>query len=356
MSGLRYITPVRPLAARGLVRRVYREVRRELGAVVDPRTDRSPYLAHSPAPELLAALWVLQYEAMFVGGVPRAEKELLGAVISARNACPFCVEAHALFSQASGGEPLRGRAGGTALAGIADPSRRALMEWASASGPPDSVGSAPLRRGEAELAEILATALLFDYVNRVVLVFIGDQPLLPAHGLRRRLTRAVLLSGVRRASGRPRQRGRSLALLPAAALPHDLDWAGGAANVGDALARFSAAVERCAEPVLPPPVRTRLDEALADWDGSDPGLGSPWLSERLEGLDEEPRAVARVCLITALAPYRLAEGDVARFRAVRGTDRELVAAVGWAAFCAARRRSRGLWEAVGSRDGAVRAL
>src|SRR3984893_15769734 len=133
VSTLRYIEPIKPSRARGVVREVYREIRHDFGLLGDPRGGRSPYLAHSPAPELLAGMWSCQYETMLVGRVPRAEKELVGAVISALNECPFCVDAHAVLSEAAGGERLPHRLTGDGLAPLGDPRRRARAGGAAAT-------------------------------------------------------------------------------------------------------------------------------------------------------------------------------------------------------------------------------
>lgn len=51
---MRFIKPVTPLRAGGLVGQVYREVSHDFGLLRDPNGN-SPWLGHSPHPEVLSA-------------------------------------------------------------------------------------------------------------------------------------------------------------------------------------------------------------------------------------------------------------------------------------------------------------
>jgi hypothetical protein len=89
--------------------------------------------------------------------------------------------------------------------------------------------------------------------------------------------------------------------------------------------------------VLPDAVRARVTSVLAEWDGADPSLHDRWLERAESVLHPCSRPAARVALLSALAPYRIEEATVADFRRVWPAERDLVAAVAWGAFAAARR-------------------
>ena len=76
---------------------------------------------------------------------------------------------------------------------------------------------------------------------------------------------------------------------------------------------------------------------LAEWDGSDPPLTNDWLRGAESGLDHDARPALRLSLLAALAPYRIDEDTVAGFRQSGSSDRDVVAAVAYGAFGAARR-------------------
>ena len=49
----------------------------------------SPFVLHSPVPELLAASYVLVRETLFTGEAPRSAKEIVAWSVSEANQCPF---------------------------------------------------------------------------------------------------------------------------------------------------------------------------------------------------------------------------------------------------------------------------
>jgi AhpD family alkylhydroperoxidase len=184
---VRYIAAVRPRDADGLLGRIYGEVKHDFGVLRD-RDGNSPFLAHSPDPELLAGMWSVLYETILVeGAVTRADKEAIAAAVSSTNDCPFCVETHALLSGVAGERGDRTALIRGSTEAIANASRRELVQWAAATREP---GSELLRRppfGEHDAPEIIGTALAFHYVNRVVETFqghggmkLGPAPLRPA--------------------------------------------------------------------------------------------------------------------------------------------------------------------------------
>ena len=83
LTQVRYVSPVRRLAARGLAGRVYEQVEREFGVL-------APSVAlHSPAPEVLAASWLMLREVLLVtSNVDRAAKEAVAATVSLRQRRP----------------------------------------------------------------------------------------------------------------------------------------------------------------------------------------------------------------------------------------------------------------------------
>jgi AhpD family alkylhydroperoxidase len=290
---IRHVTPVRREHATGVVARVYAGLEREFGIHAEPIT------LHSPAPELLAGAWMLCREVMVADGtVDRAVKEALAISVSEANRCPYCVDAHSAMLSSLGG--------------------------ATAPQPP----FAP-----ADLPELAGTAMLFHYINRPVTIFLDESPLPTRrmHGL------MVSLAGrrFRRFTNAAHPPGETLDLLPPAELPPDLAWAAQSPHVAGALARFAAAVERAGAAALPEQVRAWLDELLSAWDGSNPGPGSRWIDEALAQLDAGRRAAGRLALLAALAPYRVEAATIRGYGAVG--DAQLVAAVAWSSFAAARR-------------------
>ncbi|HZR52067.1 MAG TPA: carboxymuconolactone decarboxylase family protein [Streptosporangiaceae bacterium] len=314
LGEIRYVKPVMPGSASGLVADVYAQAERDFGLIA------APLAMHSPAPALAAASWAMLRETLLAtGSVPRAEKEAVAAAVSAGNACPYCVTVHTATSKALGNE----------LDSVNDPGMKEIIAWAQQSGQPDP---APLAHpGYAELAGVAVT---FHYLNRMVTIFLPKSPL-PS------LTpKAVggwvmdmLASAMTAASPAP---GAALTLLPDAPLPDEFSWAAGTPHVAAAFARASAAIEEAGQRAVPPRVREFVLDILDGQTGQPAGPSRAWADTEVARLDSADRAAGRLAILTALAPHQITRTDVAE---ARQSDDALLALTAWASMAAARKIS-----------------
>jgi len=334
---MRFIEPVARRHADGLVADIYREIKRDFALLRDP-TGNSPFLAHSRHPELLAAMWSVLYETVLVNGVvARADKEAVASSISRTNHCPFCVEAHALLAGVAGARGDREALISGAIEDICDERRRKLLAWAAATRRPNDelIRHPPFTTREAP--ELIGTAVAFHYVNRVVEVLQGHQGMSVGPRPLRRLVTPLVGYAAGRAMKRTRAPGRTLQRLPRAELPLDLSWARPSATVASALACFAAAIERAGAAVLSEAARSHVRTVVASWVGGDPPLHWDWLAQDVCDLDARSHAGARLALFAALAPHRVSDDAVVAYRRTNPSDSDVVGAVAWGAFTAARR-------------------
>jgi AhpD family alkylhydroperoxidase len=312
LAQIRHVTPSRPGTADTTVARVYRQMEQEFGVLAPP------VALHSPAPDVLAACWVMLRETLLVTrAAPRAAKEAVAAEVSAANRCPYCVTMHTaavrtLTRKDDGGRPRR----------------------------------EPLPA--AYRPEFAAVALVFEYINRMVNVFLGEAPMPPqAPAAALGVVTRVLGRVVKAASRRVGDPDASLDLLSDAPLPPDLDWAAAEPGIATALARATAVIDRAAidsdaidrngAPAVPPSVRDVVESELDAWDGRPKGPSRLWAGAAVSGLPEEDRPAGRLALLTAVASYQVDETVVAEYRAGHRSDRELIELTSWAALTAARR-------------------
>ncbi|MGV9252060.1 carboxymuconolactone decarboxylase family protein [Streptomyces sp. NPDC003697] len=313
---VRYVQVVPPAQARGAVAEVYAQARRDFGVLAPPLA------LHSPAPAALAAAWLLLRETLLADGITRrAARESVAAGVSRANACPYCVDVH--------------QAAHAVLQSPSDDDA-ALAAWArSAGGSGQGPHAAVAPFSAQEAPELLGVAVTFHYLNRMVSIYLADSPMprrTPS------FLRGPIMRTVARAM-RPRDRGpvvpgRSLRLLPAAPLPAGLQWAEPNPVVAEALGRAVAAVDGAAL-WLPEQVRGLVRARLAAWDGLPVGPSRAWLEEVLSELPVPDRAVARLALLTAFAPYQVMAEDVAAVRVRYPSDRSLIELTSWAALAAA---------------------
>jgi AhpD family alkylhydroperoxidase len=326
LAQIRYVSPVLPGTADGLVASVYEQAERDFGLVA------APLVLHSPAPALLAAAWAMLRETLLaIGSASRAEKEVAAAAVSAANACPYCVAVHSAAARglARGLVPAEITAGH--IESIADPGLREIAMWAYRSGRPDA--GLPVPAGN--FSEIAGVAVTFHYLNRMVTVFLPDSPLPPltpkAMG---GWVMDMLASAMVSASPAP---GAAVGLLPEARLPAEFAWARGEPHVASALARAAEAVAVAGDRSVPPAVRALVLGRLGSWDGLPPGPSRAWADTAVAGLTVADRAAGRLALLTALAPYQAGSADVDDFRqSVAGPDEALIGLTSWASMAAAR--------------------
>lgn len=328
---IKYVHPVTSQSAGGLVAQVYTQIKTDFGALVEPLT------VHSPSPKLLAAVWCACRETLLVGSVRREIKEAIATTISRMNQCPYCVEGHAIMLNAASEHNVAKAVRHDRDGHIVDPKLRGLIEWALATRSPNAkiLLSPPFTRQEAP--QIIGTALYIHYINRVVSVLLSETAL----PVNRRWLKDVSIRLASwkffRAVRRVKSPGAALILLPDAALPADLSWSEGDLAVAGALARFAAVVEGAGANTLPAEVRDCVREHIKAWNGEDPGLSRAWVEPALGQLNAASQAAGRLTLLTALAPYQVDDGIVERFRAHYPGDNQLLSAIAWASFTAARR-------------------
>ncbi len=97
------------------------------------------------------------------------------------------------------------------------------------------------------------------------------------------------------------------------------------------------AVERVGASALSVEVRHVVIQAVEKWNGSDPGISSGWCEDASQGLSAPDRTPAKLALLTALAPYRVDQSLVKAFSASFPGDRNLLSALAWSSFKAARK-------------------
>jgi hypothetical protein len=329
----RYVSPVMPGTADGLVATVYAQAEKDFGMVAPPLA------LHSPAPPLLAASWAMIRETLVVAGrAGRAEKEVVAAAVSAANACPFCIAVHSAAVQ--GVVPGLGAA--DVASGNLSPLLKEISGWARATGLRSAVSGAvhgaAHRPPPGNFAELAGVAVTFQYLNRMVNIFLPDSPVPPmtpkAIG---GWVMGMIASAMTTTSPVP---GASLELLPDAHLPAEFSWAAGDARIAATLAGAAAAVEDAAAKVVTPPVRELVEDRLRTWDGQPQGSKGPsraWADEAVAVLDEADRPAGLLAILTAFASYQVGKADVAAFRsAVNSGDEAVISLTAWASMAVAR--------------------
>ncbi|WP_367138214.1 carboxymuconolactone decarboxylase family protein [Saccharothrix sp. HUAS TT1] len=323
-SQVRQVRPVRYGKGDPVVARVYRELERDFGVLAPP------IALHASSPDVLAASWLMLRETLLVpGSVPRAQKEAVSTAVSETNNCPFCISMHSSMLI-----DLVGYRGGT----IPEPAARAAGEWATANASPDTGAAHPVPFPVGQAPEMVGTAVILQYLNRMVNIFLGELPLPPgAPAASMTVVRRVLVWLIKSAERRGPLPGTSFDLLPDAPLPEDMRWAEGHPAIAGAYARGAATIEGAGRRTVPAEVRQLVLEHLERWDGRPPGISRGWVEESIAVLPEGQRDAGRLALLTALASYQIDQPVLDRYRAGQPDDRSLIDLTSWSSLAAARR-------------------
>lgn len=330
---VRHVRPVPAATATGLVGEVYAQVAEEMRLVIPPA------LMHSPAPEALAAYWMLMREPLLVtGAADRATKEAAAAAVAVATICPYCVDMHSVSMYGLTGEHDADRLAADRVDDMRDPLLREVSRWARAAHEAPGAVPMPSWLGADERAELIGTVTGLHYLTRTVNVFLSSFLLPPGlTGRARRRMKQGLGQLLRPTLRMRRDPGLSLGLLPPAPLPADAGWAAGSPGIAGAMARAAAAFDSAGERRLSPAVRAVVRNHLDDWRGAETGISTAWCDDVLAGLDEADRRAGRLALLTAVSSHQVSDEVIAEFRHSMPGDAALVEVVGWAGFEAARR-------------------
>jgi AhpD family alkylhydroperoxidase len=328
---IKYIRPVKPSLAEGLVADVYGQIKRDFGRVAEP------FLMHSPVPKLLAGAWMVCRETELVGNVPRATKESVATAVSKLNHCPYCVDAHSIMLDALGENRTADAISESRAASISDSRNRMVVEWALATTSPrsDLLRWLPFSRQEAP--EIIGTAVFYHYMNRMANVLLSETPLPLSQGFLRKPLKHVASWMFSGAVNRSKSAGESLLFLPKTDLPNDLRWAKNCSNVAWAYASFAAAVEEAGELSLPVEARAYLQQEINEWSGKTSELSLAWTEDAIARFDDATQSATRLALMVALAPYRVEKQVVCAFQKYFPQDEKLLGVLAWASFAVARK-------------------
>jgi hypothetical protein len=127
-----------------------------------------------------------------------------------------------------------------------------------------------------------------------------------------------------------------------------MKWATPNPRIADALARWTAVVERESSGVVSPEVRELVAGNLRQWNGEMMPLSRSWVDSEVHALSGQDRAIARLALVLAKAPYQVDERLVEDVLKEDRCEEQFIRIFAWASFSGARRFARRIAEMTGS--------
>jgi AhpD family alkylhydroperoxidase len=333
MQTMRYVSAVPRRKATGLTREVY-------DMIAEDFFRNGSLTSRSGEPELLAAIWTAGRESMLVPDkVDRTTKDALCAVLSQINDCPYCGDMLISLVYAAGAAEEAGSILREQGLSHVDDTLHERLEWtrAAVSSCDSPVPVTPFNT--EQLPEVIATIMAMSDINRYSHVVMDGSPVKVPFGLQVVKDWALKMFSMelRPTRGLDIEPGRALPLLPAAELPADMQWAAGNQRVADAMARYAATVERVAAPAVPAEVQHVVNGSLANWQGEQMPLDTGWIDSDVAGLSSTNRAIAKLAIVLAKAPYRVTDAMAADVLDDVQDQQKFVRILAWTSFTASRR-------------------
>lgn len=330
---MRYVSAVPTRQAKGLVKRVYDQIREDF-------FKNGSLTSRSKVPPLMAAIWTAGREAMLVEDkVDRTTKDAMTAVLSQINDCPYCEDMLVSLVHAAGEHDAAKEIFSQGEFDAAEDLLRQRLEWVRAVAAPGCTEMPTTPFTAEQLPEVFGTMMAMSDINRFSHVVMEDSPVVAPFGLRWLKAYALRLFGNELVATRQLEleHGRALSLLPQAELPDDMAWARANSRVADAIARYTATVEREAAAIVAPRVRAVVATSLDSWQGEQMPLLPTWVDNEVAGLEGDDRAIASFAIQLAKAPYRVSEKLSEEILQIAGDEENFVRILAWASFTGARR-------------------
>jgi AhpD family alkylhydroperoxidase len=341
LKTMRYVHAIPRRTATGLVAQVYEMIEEDFFI-------NGSLTSRSKVPRLMAGIWTAGRESILVDDhLDRTTKEAMNAALSQVNDCPYCGDMLISLVHAGGKHEAASCIFAENQAHIANSTLGKRLSWVKSIATPGSKMDLPVPFTAAQLPEAIAALMAMSDINRFSHVVMDGSPVSAPLGLESVKAAALRLFGgeLRATHAKPLTPGRALQLLPPAPLPADMQWAMPNPRIADALARWAAVVELEASCAVSTEVREFVVRNLEHWDGELMPLSRSWVDAEVAVLTGQDRAIARLTLVLAKAPYQLDETLVEDVLREDRCEERFIRVLAWACFSGARRFAERIAEA-----------
>jgi len=332
---MRYVQAIPFKESSGLTADVYRQIREDFFV-------NGSLSSRSKVPQIFAATWTAGRETILVDDqLDRMTKEAMVATLSSVNDCPYCGDMLVSLVHAADEHQAAASILAENESEVSDPILQERLMWVRAVATPGASYQANTPFSEEELPEALGAIMAMSDINRFSHVVMDGSPVNVPFGLTSIKALALRIFGNELI---PTQKlevtpGRSLSLLPSAALPSDMMWASSNPRIATALAQWTAAVEAEAAKSLSEEVMAHVQSTLTQWQGETMPMSRSWVETEVTGLASTDANFARLALILAKASYQLDDTLIREVLAACGDEESFIRVLSWCSFTAARFRS-----------------
>lgn len=330
-KGIHFLEQPDYTKATGLRKKVLMQLQQEFQRV-------PPITLHYANEKLMASVWAFARESLVAGKSSRVNRELVAAITSQLNKCPFCIEVHTSMLHGAGDDDAADIAFNE---NSTSSHQKPLADWARATLTPKARILAKPPFDDADKPYLIATVLVFHYTNRMVTIFLDESPLpigVSNKWLKNKLNRMVGFVAGRRIVSVQAEHGEAVYYHNDAKLDSAFSWAKSNKAIAKGLATFANAIEEAGAESLSPKARKVIIKTVDSWNGESMPMSRNWIESTLEILPNVEKTGAELALLVALADYRIDEKLITRFKE-NHNDTDLVNVTAWGAFIAMKRVS-----------------
>ena len=298
---IKYIKYIKKHKAKGKLKQLYKHIELNFGNLAEP------FVLHSLNLELTAGVWAMLYETVLIENkVKRSLKEAIATSVSEINKCSYCVDAHSIM--VFGTEKGLQNNISNIKNGKKEPKSKEdkIIQWALQNLDFNSsiILNPPFRKEEAP--EIIGTAVLFHYINRMVNLFAGNTPL-PTTKMRGVIISFASKFVFSKAIKKKKTAGESLIFIDGNTNQNVFDWAAGNPNINNAFQYFKDQSESRIDTILSPELMSLLTSQAEDLSLLKSGFGNEKLENFLKEVESSEKQIAEFCFLTMFEPHKVYE-------------------------------------------------
>ncbi len=336
---MKYINSINFKHATGTLSDIYSYIHKELGpAGKMPGGD--PASLHSLHPDLMRAWWNTMKETVIIeGNVPRNYKESIAVGISMNNDCILCIDQHAAILGAMGDAELVKSLINSDFSHIIDKKQLRMIYWALGHDVKDAhfVKNPPYDMSEA--AEVIGTATVVNYINRLVEIFLGDSILSSRNKFVRSTLRKFSTYMIKRLGKKSPESDTSAINFKSAQNPQ---WVNENGRVGKAWSAFISEIDKIGNQFIPNAPKSFFEKLLSQWEGAT----VPNMVVSNYSLSENESFITDYLKKVAFQPKSITKKDIKQLRALGYGDDGILGITCWASLKVSLRISEWLFDPV----------
>ena len=322
MDHIRYIDKKR---SSGKLKEVYNHIELNFGKIAEP------FVIHSINSKLTAGVWAMLFETVLIETeIKRSLKEAIATCISDINKCSYCVDAHSVMILGT----EKKLQSGISKIKKENPELKSkedkMISWALNNLNFESKIIQDPPFGEDEAAEIIGTAVLFHYINRVVNVFGGETPL-PTLKMKAMVKLFAVNFIFKKAIKRKKVKGESLVFFDDNNYQSSFEWADRNPEILIAFQYFKLNTEKNIGKFLSTDLIMALKKSTGNSDLLKPVPDRDNLDTFLNKIKPSEREIAEFCFLIMYENYKIHDKHLNKLKE-KFTDEEILQVAAFSSF------------------------